>query len=240
MEVRGRALLRTWIPVVSLAELLGFAPPAVVGVVTAGSPTAVSLPAVVAAGAVEGVLLGAGQVLVLRRVLPAVSASRWIVATAVAAALAHVLGLLPSAAASSITAWPPAIQVAQGAVLGLLLLVSIGAAQWWELRRHVEGGAIWIGVTALAWLLGLGVFLAVATPLWRPGQPVPVAVAVGLVAGALMAVVMASVTGLGLVHLLARTARARTGTSRVPFGPGPDDAGTRGSDASAVRDEERS
>ncbi len=93
-------------------------------------------------------------------------------------------------------------------------------------------------MTALAWLLGLGVFLAVATPLWRPGQPVPVAVAVGLVAGALMAVVMASVTGLGLVHLLARTARARTGTSRVPFGPGPDDAGTRGSDASAVRDEE--
>ncbi len=138
MEVRGRALLRTWIPVVSLAELLGFAPPAVVGVVTAGSPTAVSLPSVVAAGALEGVLLGAGQVLVLRRVLPAVSASRWIVATAVAAALAHVLGLLPSAAASSITAWPPAIQVAQGAVLGLLLLVSIGAAQWWELRRHVE------------------------------------------------------------------------------------------------------
>jgi hypothetical protein len=204
VEAQDRALLRTWVPVVALAELVGFALPALVGVLTAASPTAVSLPALVAAGAVEGAVLGAGQVLVLRRVRPAVSGFRWVGATAVGAALAYVLGLLPSATAPVSATWPPAVVVVSGVLLGVLLLLVIGGAQWLELRRHVDGAGAWIVVTALGWLLGLGVFLAVAVPLWRPGQPVVVAVLVGLGAGALMATAMATVTGVGLVRLLAR------------------------------------
>jgi hypothetical protein len=64
-------------------------------------------------------------------------------------------------------------------------------------------------------------------------------VLIGLGAGALMAVVMAAVTGVGLVRLLAG-GREHGGTSGVPFGPGGDGTPRRGSSGSPVRQEDRS
>jgi hypothetical protein len=242
MGHQERALLRRWVPVVALAEILGFALPAVVGVLTVGSPVVLSLPLLVAAGAVEGALLGTGQALVLRSVLPAISVTRWVLATAGAAAVAYLLALLPSTTATVTAAWPAPVLVVSAAALGLLVLTTIGLAQWWELRRHVDPAAAWIGITALAWLLGLGTFLAVAMPLWRPGQSVPVAVLVGLVAGALMALVMAAVTGAGLVVLLRGSPRRATGpgTSGETFGPGAGPAEDGSSGAIPMRRGERS
>lgn len=218
MTPQERTLLRTWLPVVALAELAGFAVPAVVGVLTVASPILVALPALIAAGIVEGAMLGAGQVLVLRHVLPAVSARRWVVATAGGAALAYLLGLLPSATGPLVATWPALVVGVVAAVMGVLLLGSVGTAQWLELRGHVDRAAVWIGVTALAWLLGLGAFLVIAIPLWQPGQAVWVTVLVGLVAGALMALVMATVTGVGLIRLLAGARPG--GTPGVPSAPG--------------------
>ena len=181
-----------------------------------------SLPLLVAAGAVEGALLGTGQALVLRSALPAISVTRWVLATAGAAAVAYLLALLPSTTATVTAAWPAPVLAVSAVALGLLVLLTIGLAQWSELRRHVNPAAAWIGITALAWLLGLGLFLAVAMPLWHPGQSVPVAVVlVGSFAGALMALVMAAVTGAGLVVLL-RGSRGRVtgrGTSGATFDP---------------------
>lgn len=91
--------------------------------------------------------------------------------------------------------------------MGALLLTTIGGAQYLELRHHVSGAARWIGWTAVAWLASLGAFLAIATPLWHPGQSRGAAIAVGVVAGATMAVVQAAITGLGLRRLLARDHR---------------------------------
>lgn len=218
MTPQERTLLRTWLPVVALAELAGFAVPAVVGVLTVASPILVALPALIAAGIVEGAMLGAGQVLVLRHVLPAVSARRWVVATAGGAALAYLLCLLPSATGPLVATWPALVVGVVAAVMGVLLLGSVGTAQWLELRGHVDRAAVWIGVTALAWLLGLGAFLVIAIPLWQPGQAVWVTVLVGLVAGALMALVMATVTGVGLIRLLAGARPG--GTPGVPSAPG--------------------
>jgi hypothetical protein len=207
-------LLGRWIPVVALAELVGFAVPAVVGVATVDSPVAVSFPALLAAGAVEGAVLGAGQAVVLRRCLPALAVRRWVALTAAGATVAYVLGLLPSATAPVTATWPVVLLALLGGLGAVPLLVSIGGAQWLELRRHVDRAGRWVGVTALAWLLGLATFLAVATPLWQPGQAAPVTVVVGVGAGALMALVMATVTGFGLVRLL------RRGTIAPPP-PGP-------------------
>lgn len=53
------------------------------------------------------------------------------------------------------------------------------------------------------WLLvvTLGAFLAVATPLWRPEQPVWLTLVIGLGAGVVMALTMAAVTGWGVLRV---------------------------------------
>jgi hypothetical protein len=187
---------------VTAAEAAGFAVPACVGAVTAGSPAAVSVPALLAAGAVEGGLLGWGQAVVLRRVLPGFPPARWTVVTSAAAILAYAIGLMPSTLAGVWAGWPPGVLVTLAVLLGLVLLNSIGTAQWTVLRRLVPRAGRWIAVTALAWLGGLAVFLAVSMPLWRPGQAFAVTVGIGLVAGLLMAATMAAVTGLAVRRLV--------------------------------------
>ena len=95
--------------------------------------------------------------------------------------------------------------VVLGLALGsFLLLTSLGTAQWLELRHHVDGAWTWVPVTAGAWLLGLTVFMVIATPLWHEGQAVALAVTIGLVAAVAMAGCVALVTGLALTRLLRR------------------------------------
>ena len=69
------------------------------------------------------------------------------------------------------------------------------------------------------WLVGLAVFLAVTSPLWRPGQSLALVVAIGVLAGMRMAVSVAAVTGWVMWMLL---------QSRlpIPVTTGPADAPT--------------
>ncbi|WP_164842806.1 hypothetical protein [Actinoplanes solisilvae] len=48
----------------------------------------------------------------------------------------------------------------------------------------------------------MAVFLGFATPLWHPGQPLALTVAIGAAGGLLMAAVTSAVTGLALRRLL--------------------------------------
>lgn len=200
--LRGTTLLRAWLPIVTLAEFLGFAVPAGVGAITADSPTALAVPVLLVAGAVEGAALGWGQASVLRRALPELSRSRWVAATAAAAVLAYLVGLAPSTWGAVLTTWPPVPMVLTAVVLGCVLLGSIGTAQWLVLRHHLPQAGSWIATTAAAWLLGLAVFLGFATPLWQPGQPLPLIVLIGVAGGLLMAATTATVTGYALRRLL--------------------------------------
>jgi len=88
------------------------------------------------------------------------------------------------------------------AVLGAVLLGSIGTAQWLVLRHQVHGSGIWIATTAGAWTAGLLVFTAVTTPLWQPGQSIAQITAIGVLGGLLMAGTVAALTGWALVRLL--------------------------------------
>ncbi|GAA3336395.1 hypothetical protein GCM10020358_08400 [Amorphoplanes nipponensis] len=205
--LRGRALFRAWFPVVTAAEMLGFAVPALVGALTAASRAWVSVPALLLAGAVEGAVLGAGQAAVLSRAVPGLSRRRWVLATAGGAVVAYAIGLTPSTAADAISGWPPLLLATLGAGLGLALLATIGVAQWWVLRRHVPHAYRWIVATGLAWLAGLAVFLGFAMPLWQPGQPLALVLAIGVAGGLLMAAAMAAVTGAALRRLLAGAGR---------------------------------
>jgi hypothetical protein len=202
MALRGAPLVWTWFWTVTAAEFVGFAMPACVGAFTADARALVSVPALLVAGAVEGSMLGWGQATVLRRALPRLPSRSWIVATAVAAALAYAIGLVPSAVGGSIGSWPLVVVVAGAAILGAALLGSIGTAQWLILRHHVPGALRWIATTALAWLVGLGVFLGFAMPLWQPGQPLALIVAIGIGGGLLMAAITSAMTGVALRRLL--------------------------------------
>lgn len=210
---RGGSLLLAWVAWVSAGEAVGFLAPALAQALTSQLDPSVTTAALVAAGAVEGAVLGWSQARVLKRRLPALSAPRWIAGTAIAAAVAWVIGLLLWGDLAAWPAWPLGVQVAVGALAGAALLCSIGSAQWLELRRHLRRSGWWVAGTAAAWCLGLAVFFAVATPLWQPGQALWLTVLIGVVAGALMAVSMAAVTGLVLVRML----RAAAGSA--PSGP---------------------
>ena len=110
--------------------------------------------------------------------------------------------MAPSSSGDLVAGLPAAAQIAVIAPAGVVLLLTIGTAQWTVLRRHVPRAGAWIGWTALGWVAGLGVFLAVATPLWHPDQSPLTVACIGALAGLAMAVAMATVTGWGLVRLL--------------------------------------
>jgi hypothetical protein len=176
--------------------------PALVGALTAGYAATVYLPSLLLAGAVEGAFLGAAQAHVLRRALPSLSSRAWVAVTSAAAVVAWLIGLTPVVGGGLLAELAVPIGVIAAAVLGSLLLLSIGAAQWTVLRNHVAGAGRWIAVTAVAWLLGLAAFMLIASPLWHEGQPVALTVASGVLAGLVMAGTVAAVTGLGLLHIL--------------------------------------
>lgn len=200
-------LWRAWFVSVTVGELVGFGVPAVAGAVTATMSDLVAVPALVAAGGIEGAVLGWAQARVLRGVLPGLAVGAYVGATAAAAALAYAIGMSPAVFAATIPGLSRPVLVVVGLLLAGVLLASIGTAQWLVLRRVVRRSASWIVTTAASWAVALVAFAAVTTPLWRPGQSVGLAVAIGVLGGLVMAVVVAALTGAAAVRLIGRAAR---------------------------------
>lgn len=202
-RLRGRALVLTWIATVSLGEGLAFLAPAFAGVAMASLPPVEGGLLLLAAGAMEGAILGWAQARVLRRALPTLRSRRWIALTATGAFAAYCLGFVMTALAAT----EGLSTILAMSATGILLLSSIGIAQWQELRHHVRDADRWVVWTAAAWLCGLATFLLIATPLWHTGQSAATAIAIGVVAGLAMATAQAVVTGWGLLRLLRNRGR---------------------------------
>jgi hypothetical protein len=208
VSTKDRLLWRRWTVSTTIGELAGFTAPALAG---AGA-TAAELDAsttyllLLAAGALEGVALGTAQGWALRPALPRLSRRAFALATGAAAVLAYAIGMLPSTLGDRLSSVPPWLLGAAATLGGLLLLASIGTAQWLVLRHHGYGWPWWIATTAGAWLAALFVFAAVSTPLWRPGQPLALTVGIGLLGAAAMAVTAAALTGFAAVRLTRRVA----------------------------------
>ncbi|MFX0577858.1 hypothetical protein [Nocardia nepalensis] len=196
-----RGLWRRWFTNVTLGELLGFAAPAVTGALVRDTAPVTAL-ALLIAGVVEGSVLGWFQARVLRSALPGLRSGDWIRATALGALVAWSIGAVPVLAGDGLDTWSPWILVPAATVGGVVLLLSLGVAQWFVLRDHVIGAGRWIWATALAWLAGLLAFTAFTSPLWQPGQSTALVVLIGIVGGLLMAATMAAVTGYFLVRIL--------------------------------------
>ena len=138
----------------------------------------------------------------LRQPLPRLSTRLWVINTALAAALAWFLGMSPSTFHDSWSRWPVPVQLEVAAGLGLVLLCSIGVAQWLELRRHLPRPGRWVAATAAGWCIGLLAFFMVASPLWHPDQHPALIAVIGALGGLAMAVTMATTTGLALTRLV--------------------------------------
>ncbi len=191
----GPGLWLRWFRAVTVGECLGFLMPATVGALTAHTADAVSVALLVLAGAAEGAVLGWFQARVLRRALPGLPVARWTVATAAAAALAWAIGMTFGTQGDRLAGMPVAALVPLAAGGGLVLLFSIGVAQWAVLRARVHGAGRWIWGTALAWTVALVAFMAVTMPLWQPGQGTVLIALVGVLGGLVMAATVAALTG---------------------------------------------
>jgi len=190
---------RRWWLFTTAAEFVGFAMPALTGLVAwrLGLPPIPFYISMTAAGAAEGALLGAGQRRALDPVIPV--SAKWTIRTAAAAAGAWAIGMLPNTLIDlSVPIW---LALALSAPLAPVLLFSIGFAQWTLLRRHVPGAWRWIPANGVAWLIALPpTFIAPA--LLPADAAVQVYVVSWLAAGLVMAAIVAAITGLAVVLLL--------------------------------------
>ncbi|MGW4351887.1 hypothetical protein ACWELJ_07315 [Nocardia sp. NPDC004582] len=200
---RAEDLRRRWFARVTMGELLGFLAPALAGALTVHAGAAVLAAVMLAAGAVEGAVLGYFQAGVLRTLLSGLRIGTWTAVTSAGAVVAWSIGVLPMRYGERFGDWPTAVQVPVAVTAALILIFSIGVAQWAVLRRFTDRGALWILATAVAWIGGLLAFMLVAPPLWQPGQSPVLVAAIGVLGGAAMASVMAWITGAFLPRVLA-------------------------------------
>jgi hypothetical protein len=196
---------RRWWLFTTTAEFVGFGVPALAGIAawqTGLSPVSFYL-AMVAAGAVEGAILGVGQQQALKRAIPAIGAG-WPVSTSAGAAIAWSIGMLPSTLIDlGVAVW---LALALFVPLAPLLLMSIGVAQWTVLRHHLPRAWLWIPVNAVAWLVALPPTF-VAPALVPEGASIALHVVAWLTAGLIMASIVAALTGWTMAYLLKRHAR---------------------------------
>lgn len=177
-----------WIVAVTIGEATGFAVTAGAGILTIvmgiGAPWSLIL--VVAAGAIEGAALATGQYLAMEQNRP--RRGLWLGATAVAASVAWLLGMLPNTIGLRIDSFGTIALLVVGA---LVLLGSIPFAQWLAMRR--PGTFRWVPINMGAWLVAI-LWTAAPSPFIDEGSPIPLVAALYVLAGFLMAVTIAALT----------------------------------------------
>lgn len=206
---------RRWIIAVTLGETLGFTIAAVVGgtLASASAPATLVYPVMIAAGAVEGACLGAGQVAGFGKPAP-VPPNRWIAATASGAAAAWAIGLLPS----TITGFTVdnGLAVVLTVLGAVTLLASIPVLQWAVLRRSIRPASFWIPANMAGWAVGILWTLA-PSPVIDETTPFWAILALFAIAGLLMAVTVATITAFA-ARMVVRSARPRGEHHEIALG----------------------
>jgi len=213
----GMGLWSCWVGAVLAAEAIGIAlafgadqlSARLLGLATTLSDRLAEIGISVGVGAVEGVVLGSLQALVLRAALRRFQAGRWVVLTAAAGGLCWLLGMIPQILFQSVRAEAAALEpqldilLAGATAMGLVLGVLIGLAQWLVLQRAVRRAWLWIPANALGWGIAMGwVFYGAH----RIDAETPFATVVAVLAGcgALAGISVGAVTGGSLIWLRSR------------------------------------
>jgi len=189
-----------WALATTLGELIGFAIPSVLGVIAVIFAPKLLFAMMILAGVGEGAVLGFAQSLVLKRYLKNISQPQWIFATAAAAALAWIIGMLPSTLIDNNVILSPTIIITGGILLAILFLLSMGFAQWLVLRKQVKKAGWWILANAIAWPLGVATSIGILALV--PDQSSTIVwITVGILSGVMMGAVVGVITGIALVRL---------------------------------------
>ena len=185
----GRPSLVRWIVAVTIGEALGFAIAATTAVVAVGLglPEPWRYPVFVLAGAVEGATLGAAQLVGMGAHRP--NPPAWIGATALGAAIAWSIGMLPSTLAVPLTSPLGIVLLVVGAAA---LLASLPMAQWLVIRSRAHA-ARWIPVNMGAWALGV-LWTFAPSPIVDESTSSAALIVVYAIAGLLMAATVAALT----------------------------------------------
>jgi hypothetical protein len=158
----------------------------------------------------EGILVGYAQARVLRGPEPDFRSGRWILATAIGAGVAWLLGMIPSTAMAlagpAAAGEPPAwlggpVQYLLAAAMGLVLGPMLGIPQMFVLRRYAPRASRWVLANALAWAVGMPVVFLGAGAVPHETSTAVAILIVGLTCFA-AGIVVGAVHGLFLIRLL--------------------------------------
>ncbi|MCA9838027.1 MAG: hypothetical protein KC422_14005 [Trueperaceae bacterium] len=161
-----------WLGANGLAELLGLGATGLLGYLLISrlgdSRVLLFASSMVLAGIIfEGVAVGLFQWLVLRLALPKLKASRWIIATALGAGVAWLLGMIPSTLLSfeadrAGTSSEPSLTMMMfmALLMGAILGPILGFFQYRVLRDFSPKAGFWIGANSLAWAAGMAIIFA--------------------------------------------------------------------------------
>jgi hypothetical protein len=201
-------LRQRWVVAFVAGELVGFLPPAVTGaaLATAGVGDLTLTVGLTLAGSLEGAALGYAQARVVTGVLPGLSMRRWILATALGAALAWLAGMGGSAAIGAFGTAALFLAV-PGFALGL---PAMGFLQWRTLRDVLPRSGRWVPVTTGAWLVGVPIPV-LALGLVPDDWPEAARAVVAVLAAVAMGATVALLTGTTLLHLLRTRDQTREG-----------------------------
>lgn len=213
-------LYRRWVLANGWSECIGLGATGLLGwwvMRVTGEPSSIvavlgtALLAVLGGMVFEGLLVGYAQARVLHGHNPAFRSGRWILATAIGAGIAWLLGMIPSTAMAlagpaAAGGEPPAwltgpAQYLLAAAMGFVLGPILAIPQMLVLRHTVRRAGRWIPANALAWAIGMPVIFFGAGAVPHETRAIVAIMILGLtclVAG----LAVGAVHGLFLVKLL--------------------------------------
>jgi hypothetical protein len=194
-----------WVIWVTLGLALGFIFPSVATLwaVADGRDATGQFMFAVIGGAIQGGVLGFAQAFALRKTVAALSMRRWIGITASGALIAWIVGMIPGSFLNLEAGTPASIGIL--VVFAIVAVLVMPVAQWFILRGTKLGkiGRVWrwIPITALAWTAGIGWLLLASTQV-KPDTDLMNLIGLYTVAGFLMVLTIATITGLGMRWML--------------------------------------
>jgi hypothetical protein len=200
-----------WVIWVTLGLAVGFIAPSVASftAVVDGRDATGQFVSTIIGGTIQGGILGFAQAFALRKTAAALPMRRWIGITAIGALIAWVVGMIPGTYLKLDVGTPAAIIVL--VAFAFVAVVAMPLAQFIILRgtklSKVAHVWRWVPLTAVAWTVGIA-WLLFASPLVQDNADLTNLVGLYTVAGLLMALTVAFITGLTMLWMLNGAAKS--------------------------------